>query len=924
MKFKKNGSSKILKSDKSKNDKQDIDYIRSVNINSDNDIDNFADDAEDSKKKSNKIDVNILLPKKKKIINNDNTNSDEEDFNRVDFKRLADTIADEKFEKRNKINPNTLRLSAKQRTELTKTESEYASSATAASLGNSSSVPQQRLVVSLDKLSKPLENAAGLKETKKQLSKIKKAEAIQALPSKFIQERATRSIAYEEASKSIAKWIPDVKKNREAKTLDFRTPELGGVVEQPITVRSIAETTVPSNDMEKEIEALLTQSGLNSELEVAKKENEHLLSRKISEEEIKKRHGELLKLRSLMFYEEQKAKRAKKIKSKLYRKIKKRQKHRDEERARELLREIDPKAAKILDMEDATKRAQERMSLRHRNTSRYMRDLIKNRGSQHDAIDAANALNSNLFEKMQSMPKGRGLSRYNNNDSEEEEEEDVMDDIDGLNSEESKKKKISLIKQKAFDEGQELLNEIEDDKFGSELEMKGIMGLKFMQRALDAEKKRSSDSAKELLKDLAKDINQRIHDDENDEEEDNINIVGKRSFQPIETNSSKKRKIENKKSEESKVDTDYGIGEEEPDENIEPNKKRRQFEKDNNSNNNNNKPKKRKIVVSAFKSDNSLFKVPDFGENEENNDNNDLKESKEKNQLLSNESKKQASSSLSSSSSNMANENVELGTDSNPWLSQSTSNRNENNNRNSTLNKLKDVFVDVSGAIKESDSLYEIKNDDNDKNLITDDVLINQQNKKIEKKLEQAELIKRAFADAGVVEQEFEKEKDNALGIDPNDKDINGKIPGWGDWTGIGVTKSRAALKKEQMEEERKKKLKEKEIKEKREKAYPEGLKHVISISSRESKLAEKYKTEKIPYPFQTWEQYEKSLQNPLGSEWKTMQAFNNSIQPEIITKPGVVIPPIKESKEAKNMVKTLIKETRKDMNKKRTQSRKL
>lgn len=48
-------------------------------------------------------------------------------------------------------------------------------------------------------------------------------------------------------------------------------------------------------------------------------------------QEYKKRHGELAKMRALMFYEEQKRHRINKIKSKKYRKIQKRKREREKD-----------------------------------------------------------------------------------------------------------------------------------------------------------------------------------------------------------------------------------------------------------------------------------------------------------------------------------------------------------------------------------------------------------------------------------------------------------------------------------------------------------------------------------------------------------------------------------------------------------------
>jgi U3 small nucleolar RNA-associated protein 14 len=71
----------------------------------------------------------------------------------------------------------------------------------------------------------------------------------------------------------------------------------------------------PQNDLEKGIADILAQSG------VGKKEIDHfegLDTNKLSAEEIEQREAQVKKMKAVLFYEESKAKRRKKIKSKAY------------------------------------------------------------------------------------------------------------------------------------------------------------------------------------------------------------------------------------------------------------------------------------------------------------------------------------------------------------------------------------------------------------------------------------------------------------------------------------------------------------------------------------------------------------------------------------------------------------------------------
>lgn len=69
---------------------------------------------------------------------------------------------------------------------------------------------------------------------------------------------------------------------------------------------------------------------------VQDKENRDLAINKLSVEEVKARNQELARMKSLMFYQEQKNKRINKIKSKKYHKIHKKAEERRKEKEREV------------------------------------------------------------------------------------------------------------------------------------------------------------------------------------------------------------------------------------------------------------------------------------------------------------------------------------------------------------------------------------------------------------------------------------------------------------------------------------------------------------------------------------------------------------------------------------------------------------
>lgn len=81
---------------------------------------------------------------------------------------------------------------------------------------------------------------------------------------------------------------------------------------------------------------ILNRSGLGNNKAVRSTEVDELQVNEVSLDEIRKRQGQLAKLKALLFYDELKRRRANKIKSKAYRRVRKRQNKRKEDKQREV------------------------------------------------------------------------------------------------------------------------------------------------------------------------------------------------------------------------------------------------------------------------------------------------------------------------------------------------------------------------------------------------------------------------------------------------------------------------------------------------------------------------------------------------------------------------------------------------------------
>jgi len=146
---------------------------------------------------------------------------------------------------------------------------------------------------------------------------------------------------------------------------------------------------------------------------------------------------------------------------------------------------------------------------------------------------------------------------------------------------------------------------------------------------------------------------------------------------------------------------------------------------------------------------------------------------------------------------------------------------------------------------------------------------------------DQQEMLKRAFG-APDLELEFENEKQEIINADIP-KELP-ELPGWGLWGGEGTKPTVNKFIKKAKEKIEKIERKD------------DTLKNVI-INEKRDKKAAKYLTKKLPFPYETQEQYERAMRNPLGKDWNASQVYNKMIQPRIIKKYGELIEPIKFSK---------------------------
>ncbi|KAI9293160.1 small-subunit processome [Neoconidiobolus thromboides FSU 785] len=622
------------------------------------------------------------------------------------------------------------------------------------------------------------------KKAAKMVSKIKQSK-LKAPLAKRLQDRIERKAALLEAKDRISVWEPVITANRTADHIDFSKPAI-----DTATTGSISAPIKLETEMEKEIQEILNVSKVH---ENKIKEKEELEMVHLNPEEALKRQKELKKLRELMFRNEAKAKRVSKIKSKSYRRVHKKEREKAEQLERELNGEMDED-----DYDAEVARARERMTLKHKNTSKWAKSLL-NQNSNHKESQLAIQEQLKEHERLTKKIKGEA------NSSDEGEDDDYS--------------------------GEEYEGDIQKlDKLIQEPEgaiSKGVMGMKFMQTAMAKKQQELEKMAEEAKRDIlllqTDEFGNYIHDTVDTEEADNL----------VEGNKGRMAFGGNEKIGKSKVNSINSINE--------PEKISREE-----------KPKETATTFNNKKI--------------ENTDKNNTSE--QENPWL------QDNEAFAKKKRNITKNNV---------VDKAQKNSNKIKKAKLGDNKSQEVNIDLALTLEHNQnegSEGEEVNVHGDVDMIP-----------VEKDtvFTQKELVEMAFADDHVI-TEFEQEKEKAI-EEQGDKTNDAYLPGWGTWGGLTSKK----MNEDQLKEFKIKKNLIKVVKKgvNKDQRKDKDLNNVIINENKNPKLL-KYTVRNLPFPYQSVQQYEMGLKNPIGKEWNPATTYSKRIKPKVITKKGQIIDPLK------------------------------
>ncbi|KAM6381197.1 LOW QUALITY PROTEIN: U3 small nucleolar RNA-associated protein 14 homolog A [Pluvialis apricaria] len=144
--------------------------------------------------------------------------------------------------------------------------------------------------------------------------------------------------------------------------------------------------------------------------------------------------------------------------------------------------------------------------------------------------------------------------------------------------------------------------------------------------------------------------------------------------------------------------------------------------------------------------------------------------------------------------------------------------------------------------------------------------------------IDQRGVITEAFAGDDVV-ADFRREKRKAE-QDGKPQPVNLVLPGWGEWGGTGLKPSTKKIKRFLLKPPPAPPRKD------------QHLPHVI-LSEQRNIHAAAHQVSELPYPFERHQQFEQSIQTPVGPTWNTQRAFQKLTAPRVITRAGHIIQPI-------------------------------
>ena len=593
------------------------------------------------------------------------------------------------------------------------------------------------------------------------------------------QDRLDRVAAYDQTKQTLDRWVDTVKQNRRAEHVSFPLRDDTKASASAVKSFQPLSTAQPQNELEERIQEIMQESGFdNANRKDAQGEEakyEELKEKQLPLEEVQARRRELRMQRELMFREEIRAKRIKKIKSKAYRRVHRKEKDKFAVQERERLA-----AAGVLNSDEERekndrRRAEERMGARHKE-SRWAK-AAKATGQTTWNEDAKTGVSemASRDEELRRRIEGKDVKGSDESGSDDHSESDY--DSDAEDVDEKWNEKLDNLTQVPEARGKLKLAD-----------------MAFMKKAEAERKVRNDEELKQLRRMNAEDADTESGSDDG-----------------------------------APVRQKYGKPSKKPSEVKMPAAERLEFEERLSDEERANVPEDESSQTAAVPI-NQRAAPPSF----------------------QNGRRRDVASAVTPNDSN-AQQLPANGTGRHHLKPQTAP------AKTSQDQSVLDDYTSPSESEHDDDVL-------DAKDRLALDIF--------------------AGDDEEDLRKQFQKEKQQLV-EEEGDQTIDNSLPGWGSWTGAGISKRQQKI---QAANKARFLTTVKGI-------APEARKDAkldrVIVNERRNKKNGKYLAMELPHPFESRQQYERSLRLPIGPEWSTRNHFQDAIKPRILLKQGQVIKPM-------------------------------
>ncbi|KAI9678863.1 MAG: hypothetical protein M1817_005923 [Caeruleum heppii] len=622
------------------------------------------------------------------------------------------------------------------------------------------------------------------------------------------QDRLDRDAAYKKSKETLARWLDTVKHNRRAPHLSFPLADPDTASAQRSDRLQPVSVSAPYNELETTIQSIMRDSGLGdmpkqTEEDIIQVQEESQL-RRLRAEDAEARRAQLRMARELLFREEVRAKRIKKIKSKVYRRVHRKEREKAQKAVEEALQDArnDGSEGEVDDFD--RRRAEERMGTKHRDSA-WAKEAKRSgrtvwdesaRASAADMARKGEELRKRIEGKSRASDGGFSSSGISSDDSDDELPEDIVPS--------RRRKRLAETLEAVTNEAKP------SARTGDALSR--LSSMPFMQKAEAMRKMENDLAVADVQRGLVGSDWEGIDDGENGGQQDGREPqeIGRRTF-GAEGKAAKTQHQNNRTSLQELEEVD---------------------------------------LSNDSDADVAALRTEKGGSAES---------------VLTNANKKEPGRKRRSQRSISPERTKGQG-----------------------LRRTAVPLAPINGASNKEDAPKASQSSKRKERLLILQTASGSESGDEDgteegsfgPSMSQQALRLRAFAGDDVDEQ-FEKDKTTTV-QDEEEKVIDDTLPGWGQWTGVGLSK------KEQRRNQGRFLTKVDGIS--GNKRADAKLERVI-INEKRVKKNSKYLASNLPHPFETRQQYERSLRVPVGPEWTTKETFQSATKPRILLKQGVIAP---------------------------------